>query len=67
MTDTMVAFNECSAIVPKDAYFEHAHAIWDAMKMLEELESVGDDMFQAHLWRDVVYLLTRTFPDYSRG
>ena len=31
--------------------------------MLEELESVGDDMFQAHLWRDVVYLLTRTFPD----
>lgn len=39
-------------------------AVRDAANMLESLEAVGDDLFQAAVFRDLVYLLVRTFPDF---
>lgn len=64
MTTEKVTFTEAAAIVPREAYITHAMAVRDADNMLESLEAVGDDLFQAAVFRDLVYLLVRTFPDF---
>lgn len=66
MTTEKVTFTEAAAIVPREAYITHAMAVRDAANMLESLEAVGDDLFQAAVFRDLVYLLVRTFCERSR-
>ena len=36
----------------------------DAANLLEKIEGMGDDMFQAHVLSGIVYFLCRSFPNY---
>lgn len=60
MTEQKVTFMEDAVIVPRDAYIEHIRCVQEVRNLIKQTESVGDDMFQAHILLGMVYLLTRT-------
>ena len=64
MTECRVTLTDTQAIIPRDAYIEFACNIAHAGNLLEKIEGMGDDMFQAHILSGIVYLLCRSFPNY---
>ena len=67
MTECRVTLTDTQAIIPRGAYFEFAGNVMDAANLLEKIEGMGDDMFQAHVLSGIVYLLCRSFPNYLEG
>lgn len=64
MTECRVTLTDTQAIIPRGAYLEFAGNVMDAANLLEKIEGMGDDMFQAHVLSGIVYLLCRSFPNY---
>lgn len=64
MTECRVTLTDTQAIIPRGAYLEFAGNIMDAANLLEKIEGMGDDMFQAHVLSGIVYFLCRSFPNY---
>lgn len=67
MTECRVTLTDTQAIIPRGAYLEFAGNVMDAANLLEKIEGMGDDMFQAHVLSGIVYLLCRSFPNYLEG
>ena len=67
MTECRVTLTDTQAIIPRDAYIEFACNIVHAGNLLEKIEGMGDDMFQAHVLSGIIYLLCRSFPNYLEG
>jgi len=67
MTECRVTLTDTQAIIPRDAYLEFACNIAHAGNLLEKIEGMGDDMFQAHVLSGIIYLLCRSFPNYLEG
>ena len=67
MTECRVTLTDTQAIIPRGAYLEFVGNIMDAANLLEKIEGMGDDMFQAHVLSGIVYLLCRSFPNYLEG
>lgn len=67
MTECRVTLTDTQAIIPRDAYIEFACNIAHAGNLLEKIEGMGDDIFQAHVLSGIVYLLCRSFPNYLEG
>ena len=61
MTETKVTLTDAVAIVPREVFLNYANEIRQVRQFLEDSESVGDDIFQAHVLLGCVYLLCRTF------
>lgn len=64
MTECRVTLTDTQAIIPRDAYIEFACNIAHAGNLLEKIEGMGDDMFQAHVFSGLIDLLCRSFPNY---
>ncbi len=67
MVENKVIVTDTQAIIPRDAYIEFACNIAHAGNLLEKIEGMGDDMFQAHVLSGIIYLLCRSFPNYLEG
>lgn len=65
MKSEKVVFTEETAIIPRDLYFDAWVNVCGISQFLEDVEGVGDDMFQAEIYKAACYLLCRSFPVFS--
>lgn len=62
MKSEKVVLTEEIAIIPRDLYFDAWVNVCGISQFLEDVEGVGDDIFQAEIYQAACFLLCRTFP-----
>lgn len=61
MNGKKIAINAENVVIPRDDYIEYCVFVRDMRQFVENIDCFGDELFQAAVLKEALYLMTRSF------